>query len=328
MADETPKNEITKPVPQAPPIAMGERGIRLATYEDAFRFAKSVLASRLAPDSFKSPESVLVAMQYGLELGMTPMKSLQSIAVVNGKPTLWGDAALGMVKASGLCEYVKEWVDGDGEQMIAHVVSKRKSEPEPVETTFSVKDAKDAGLWGKTGPWKQYPKRMLKYRARAFNLRDNFPDVLGGMHLQEEIEPDPEPAYQVRTPTREQRRAGMNVVNNDSQPETNATDANFEPESQTSSSSPTTPADKATIETMVKGLLAAFLEKLPVTLEGEAIYTHFCDYCAFVCGGSKDNYRDPNTFTMERCSQIKEAIETGIDAGFLETIPGAVNPKE
>jgi hypothetical protein len=44
-----------------------------------------------------------------------------------------------------------------------------------------------AGLWTKT-VWASYPKRMLKYRARAYALRDIFPDVLEGLYLKEEIE--------------------------------------------------------------------------------------------------------------------------------------------
>jgi hypothetical protein len=51
-----------------------------------------------------------------------------------------------------------------------------------------VADAKRAGVWGKAGPWTQYPKRMLGIRARSFALRDVFPDVLGGLDIREEVE--------------------------------------------------------------------------------------------------------------------------------------------
>jgi hypothetical protein len=55
-----------------------------------------------------------------------------------------------------------------------------------VTVSFSVSDAKRAGLWGKSGPWANYPERMLKYRARGFCLRDAFPDVLKGLITIEE----------------------------------------------------------------------------------------------------------------------------------------------
>jgi hypothetical protein len=55
-----------------------------------------------------------------------------------------------------------------------------------VVRTFSQDDAKTAGLWGKQGPWSQYPKRMLQLRARGFALRDAFPDALRGIHSADE----------------------------------------------------------------------------------------------------------------------------------------------
>ena len=48
-------------------------------------------------------------------------------------------------------------------------------------------DAKAAGLLGKQGPWTQYPKRMRQMRARAFAVRDVFPDVLKGLPVAEEV---------------------------------------------------------------------------------------------------------------------------------------------
>ena len=54
------------------------------------------------------------------------------------------------------------------------------------ETAFAVSDAKRANLWGKAGPWSQYPARMLRFRARSFALRDQFGDALRGLLTTEE----------------------------------------------------------------------------------------------------------------------------------------------
>ena len=56
---------------------------------------------------------------------------------------------------------------------------------------FSVANAKTARLWGKQGPWTQYPERMLAQRARGFALRDAFPDALKGIITREEAEDIP-----------------------------------------------------------------------------------------------------------------------------------------
>jgi hypothetical protein len=172
------------------------RGLALQSFDDAWKFWQMVSKTDFAPKDFKGkPESCMLAGQHGAELGLGPMQSLQCIAVINGRPTIWGDAALALVQSSPVCEFVSEAVDGDGDQMVATCIAKRRGYPAPSAVKFCVADAKKAGLWGKAGPWTQYPKRMLQLRARGFALRDAFPDVLKGLVTAEEAQdyPTPEP---------------------------------------------------------------------------------------------------------------------------------------
>jgi len=172
-------------------------GLALQTFDDAFRFAKMVAASEFAPKDFKGkPESCLLAIQHGSEVGLSPMQSLQSIAVINGRPTIWGDAALALVQSSPVCEYVREYMEGEGDNLTAVCEAKRRGYPAPTTVRFSVVDAKRAGLAGKAGPWSQYPARMLALRARGFALRNAFADALRGLITAEEAQdyPTPEPA--------------------------------------------------------------------------------------------------------------------------------------
>jgi len=168
------------------------RGLALQTMGEAMAFAQMVAKSDFAPKDFKGkPESCLLAIQHGSEVGLSPMQSLQSIACINGRPSVWGDAALALVMGSPVCEYVRERVDGEGDAMVATCEAKRRGYPDANVTKFSVADAKKAGLWGKSGPWTQYPKRMLQLRARGFALRDAFPDVLKGLVTAEEAQDYP-----------------------------------------------------------------------------------------------------------------------------------------
>lgn len=168
------------------------RGLSLQSMDDAYRFAKMVAASDFAPKDFKGkPESCLLAIQAGSEVGLTPMQSLQSIAVINGRPTIWGDAALALVQASVVCEYVREYTEGDGDALVAVCEAKRKGYPAPTVVRFSVADARKAGLYGKPGPWQQYPTRMLALRARGFALRNAFADALRGLITAEEAQDYP-----------------------------------------------------------------------------------------------------------------------------------------
>lgn len=151
--------------------------------QEAMSYAKLIADSDLVPvkDYKGKPGNVLIAIQMGLELGLKPLQSLQNIAVINGRPCIWGDAMLAIVKSHPDFEFIKEWQKDN----IAHCTIKRKNEPEQTRS-FSKDQAKIAGLLGKAGPWTTYPERMLQMRARAFCCRDVFPDALKGIHSAEE----------------------------------------------------------------------------------------------------------------------------------------------
>src|SRR5215210_6712093 len=72
------------------------------TLGGVWKLAEIIAASGMAPKDMKTPEQISVAIMHGMEVGMTPMTALQSIAVVNGRPSVWGDGAIGLVRSSGL----------------------------------------------------------------------------------------------------------------------------------------------------------------------------------------------------------------------------------
>lgn len=176
---------------------------------EAFQFADMVLMSGMAPKSYleiakdkgsdAARAAVVVALQFGLEVGFQPMQALQCIANINGNPSVWGDGALALVQSSGLMEWIKEEdLDAIKKNKKATCQVKRRGDPEVKTVTFSYQDAIDGGIMGRS-VWKTYPYRMCLMRARAFALRDKFPDVLKGLKIAEEVEdyttidPQPEP---------------------------------------------------------------------------------------------------------------------------------------
>ena len=161
------------------------------SFAEAERFARMLAGTELVPAAYRGkPEAILVAMQMGFEVGLNPMQAIQNIAVIGGRPAIWGDAMLALVLSHPACEYVRDGVDGDGDARHGWCEAKRRG-ASPIKRTFSVADAKRAGLWGKSGPWQQYPDRMLQMRARGFALRDAFPDALRGLISQEEAQDIP-----------------------------------------------------------------------------------------------------------------------------------------
>tara|TARA_R100001129_G_scaffold35462_1_gene24141 strand:+ start:218 stop:1225 length:1008 start_codon:yes stop_codon:yes gene_type:complete len=156
---------------------------------EAMQFAEMVAVSSFCPGDFKGkPADILVAVQWASEVGLSPYTAMQNMAVINGKPSLYGDGLLAVI--TGHKEYVshKEWREGD--EAFCTIVRMRFGEKVETTRSFSLADAKQAGLTNK-GPWRAYPKRMLQMRARGFAARDSFPDALSGMVIKEEAEDYP-----------------------------------------------------------------------------------------------------------------------------------------
>lgn len=156
------------------------------TMGEAIKFSKMLAASNMVPESFKGkPEDILVAVQWGSEIGLPIMSALQNIAVIQGKPVIYGDAALALVTSHRDYAGHQEWIEAD----TAHCLIKRKVGAEIVETerTFSSGNAKTARLAEKD-VWKKYPARMLQMRARGYAIRDSFPDALKGIGIDDDRE--------------------------------------------------------------------------------------------------------------------------------------------
>ena len=185
--------------------------------DQAWRLATIVGDAGMAPKSYNDKDGnpdknkILVGIMCGLEVGMPPLMALQSIAVINGVPAIWGDGLLALVKSSGLLVDINEsmkWSQDGKTPVSATCVAIRSDTPTPIERTFTMEQAITAELKGKKGPWQQYPARMLAMRARAFALRDGFADVLRGLSVAEEmrdvenLEQGADGVHRVATPSR------------------------------------------------------------------------------------------------------------------------------
>ena len=154
-------------------------------FEIAKRIAHTLANSNLVPDAYRGrPNDCFVAINMGAELGMEPFQAIQSIAVIDGKPCLYGDGLIGVVRASSKCEWIEEDVSSDGKSATCR--TKRRGDRNPVERTYSMTDAMLAGIDSKPN-WRKHPKRMLQMRARAYCLRDAYPDLLKGLGMVEEL---------------------------------------------------------------------------------------------------------------------------------------------
>ena len=159
--------------------------------DQAMRLAEMLASSGMVPKQYvNNPQATLVAMMMGNEIGLNPLQSLQNIAVINGKPSIYADALLALVQNHPKFGGHEE--SFDERTMTATCTVWRRGDEKKHTVTFSQADAEKAGLWGKPGPWQSYPKRMLMWRARGYALRDKFADALGGLITVEEARDIPE----------------------------------------------------------------------------------------------------------------------------------------
>jgi hypothetical protein len=169
-------------------------------FDQAYRMARVIAASGAAPKSYlmKDPtdlkeyisvERIAVAIMAGLEVGLPPMAAVQGIAVINGIPTIYGDARDGLIAASGLLEDMKEEMELDNEGMFlwARCTVWRKGRKTPIVQTVTRPQAARAGWLKKQGPWQESPNRMAQMRAKGWANRDAFPDVLKGLRDRDEV---------------------------------------------------------------------------------------------------------------------------------------------
>lgn len=167
------------------------------TIDEAWRLSEAFVLAGMVPDSLKGNNTkettakVMTVMLKGMEIGLGPASALQTIMVVNNKPSIYGDALPALLHKSGVIEFIKTNVTGIwGEatkDFVVTITLKRKDQTEPYIRSFGFTDAKKGGLVGKKGPWTNYPERMCYWRALSWAARDGAGDALMGLQVAEEV---------------------------------------------------------------------------------------------------------------------------------------------
>jgi hypothetical protein len=192
-------------------------------FEHYYRIANMMSKSEMVPKAYKDkPQDVLIAMEMGVSLGLGPLQAVQNIAVINGKPCLYGDGLL--AACAGRPDFeniIEEAILDEKGKTIGYRCTIHRKNRAPVTQIYTIEQAVVAGLWGKAGPWKQYPERMLQMRARAFALRDSFADALAGVRVAEEVQD-----YEIKdiTPLKKDESVISKLIERKSKPKTEKID--------------------------------------------------------------------------------------------------------
>ncbi len=174
-------------------ISLGGKGIQLTNFEELFRFSQFVHKSGFAPKGMDSAEKVFLAVQMGMELGISPMMSLQNAAVINGRPGFFGELVVALIQSDHEFEDMITEYGGDGDNYGCSVTIKRRGKT-PSVGTFTVRQAKAADLIdnpAKKDTWGKYTDDMLFWRAFS-RAKRIFSDKLRGFRMVEELRDYPE----------------------------------------------------------------------------------------------------------------------------------------
>jgi hypothetical protein len=153
-------------------------------------WSKMVVGSGLAPKGMNEA-GVVLAVQMGAELSITPTQALQNIAVINGRPSIWGDLGLALFRRDSRYESFEERAPDECKKQGEGYCRIVMRDGREIVRRFSREDAKAAKLHersGPTGPWNTYEGRMLMFRSRWWAMRDADPGVFKGCAAREEQE--------------------------------------------------------------------------------------------------------------------------------------------
>lgn len=183
------------------------------TFDDVVRFARmAIFAGMVKPQKIgygdtaqtedeRSTEAraTMIVMQ-GMELGLPPMQAVQLIAMINGRMTVHSEGVPGILLSKGF-KIEKTFVGKEYDDDFKAVCRLTRPDGQVFVGEFSVRDAKEAGLWdetatitkfGKAKPndsaWYRYKKRMLWARALGFATKDGGADATKGLMVREEVE--------------------------------------------------------------------------------------------------------------------------------------------
>lgn len=164
---------------------------------DVRAMAEAAAQSGLFP-AIKTPQAAFALMMLCQAEGLHPMQALRRFDIVQGRVAMKADAMLGEFQQRG--GRVK-WLANDTDKC-AGAFSAPGIE-DSITVTWTMEDAKRAGLAGKPGPWQQYPRQMLRARVISEGIRMAMPAVVVGLYAPEEVQdfvPAPKAALAVEPP--------------------------------------------------------------------------------------------------------------------------------
>lgn len=256
----------------------------VSSISEVKQMAEAAARSGLFP-SIKSPEAAFTLMMLCQAEGLHPIQALRRFDIVQGRVGMKADAMLGEFQQRG---GTVEWLQHDAEKCSA--VFSAPGLSKPVTVTWTMDDAKRAGLAGKSGPWQQYPRQMLRARVISEGVRMAMPAVVVGLYAPEEVQDFARPTAVVEAIVEPPKAVTPAPVTSVEGPTTSAP-------ASSPSEQPATPGE-------VKALNAAITMKLGIKDRGDKL--------AWISGMVGREVESSKDLTSAECQRLIEAARSGV----------------
>lgn len=202
VVDPGPKEE-PKPKPVKELMTRPDGQIVTDTLSQQLSYAQTLITQGVVSSTFKTPQQVVIGMQYAKSLKIDTVPALKMMYVINGQPSLFGDGPLLMCRRTSLVDGFEEFFVNSEMKRISVANKNLKDEVYAAvcrvkrvgdkiwqEDYFTQDNLRTAGLdvnsYGKKkAVWEKFERLMMRYKSRSMALKSKFADVLHGIPIAE-----------------------------------------------------------------------------------------------------------------------------------------------
>lgn len=168
-----------------PPVRVSyEQGLEPTSLPQALQLANRLHESRLYGKKFQSIDAILAIIIRGRELGWGALASLDAFHSYEGRPMLQAHAIVSLAKKHEDCEYFT-CIETTAERCTYE--TKHRRNPNPTRLTYTLAQAKNAGLLRGGGNWEKRPDEMIRKTCAVQLTRIEYPEAAMGLYSIEEL---------------------------------------------------------------------------------------------------------------------------------------------
>lgn len=161
-----------------------------ASFEHAQRVAKMLSSSNLIPKDYQGNiQNTMIALEMANRIGASPLMVMQNLYIVHGKPSWSSSFIIAAINNCKRFSPLRFNVSGEGKDLKCQAWAYDLNTNDKLEgPTISMEMAQKEGWSTKSGSkWQTMPELMIRYRSAAFFGRLYAPDILMGMHTEDEV---------------------------------------------------------------------------------------------------------------------------------------------